>query len=317
MVAADSASDVLRLTLAQIRRLDIEMDLAAARGPDQLKLGVRSATGAAVAGRHGHLFIGDGANHWETQHLGRAKVTPDWIAGWRDLFIRRQAEAARRGVMLWNLIIPEKQVVLPEARWAEPIPDGERRPLKLLLPVLGPEARLHYAAPALIAAKPHAPVYFRRNSHWTPSGCCAALFDFLSAIGVSADPERLRFGYVRRRGPHDLTPHLFEQPAAEDYGALASGGVFDFEERTLPVTGRNTGTRFGIRNPDAPDPRRVIVFGDSFTADAGFAEALSAVFRDVRFLWIKGVSWAEVEACRADLVIWESAERFLSSVAQD
>ncbi|CAN7252275.1 hypothetical protein LJR219_001062 [Phenylobacterium sp. LjRoot219] len=60
-----------------------------------------------------------------------------------------------------------------------------------------------------------------------------------------------------------------------------------------------------------------MIFGDSFAADAGFAEALSAVFREVRFLWSKSVAWTEVEACGADLVIWQSAERFLATLATD
>ncbi|CAN7252134.1 hypothetical protein LJR219_001061 [Phenylobacterium sp. LjRoot219] len=199
MTAADSTSDILHLTLSEIRRLDIRMDLAAARVPGQVKAGVRSPNGAAVAGFNGHLFIGDGANHWEIQHLGRANIQPEWFAGWRDVLARRQAEAARRGVALWNLVVPEKQVVLPEQRWAAPVPDGAQRPLNRLLPELGPQTRLHYAAPALIASKPYGPAYFRRNSHWTPSACCAALFDFLGVIGVGADPETQPFAYRRAR----------------------------------------------------------------------------------------------------------------------
>lgn len=317
MTAPDSAAEAQRLTLSEIRRLDVKLDLAAARAPLRLYPGVRSPTGTAVAGLNGHMFIGDGANHWEAQHLGRTDIRPDWFAAWRDLFARRQVEAARRGVELWNLVIPEKQVVLPEQRWSAPIPDGERRPLTRLLPELGPEARLHYAAPALIAAKPYAPPYLRRDSHWTPSGCCAAMLDLAAAIGVAVDLQTLRFAWRRTRAVQDLAGHFFEQPGEEEAGALAPSGVFDFEERTLPITGRHTGTRLGLSNPDAPDPRRVMVFGDSFTAVAGLAEALSAVFREVRVYWVKNVVWAEVEACRADLVIWQSAERFLATLAQD
>ena len=324
MAAADSpiedpgreASQADRLTLAEIRVHDLELDLAAAASPFRLQPGVASPTAIAVCGLNGHLFISDGANRWERQYLGELAIPPGWIAAWRDLLARRQVEAARRGLELWNLIVPEKQVVLPEQRWPAPLPDGERRPVRALLAALAAEARVHYAADALAAAKAHGPVYFRSNSHWTPSGCCAALFGLLGEIGAPVEAETLRFAYRRIHAPHDLTPHLFERPPSEELGKLEPCGGYVFDRRTPPPGGRNTGRGYGLHNPDAPDPRRVIVFGDSFSFGAGLGAALSAVFRDLVFLWNKNVAWEEVEAHGADLVIWQSAERFLATHPQ-
>lgn len=313
MAVDDASLDVLRLSLAEVRRLDAEFHAASAEVGVGLRAGVLSPNAVAVVGQEGYLFISNGANHWEQQYLGKVKIDPSWIAAWRDMFARRQVEARRRGLPLWNLIIPEKQSVLPEKRWAAPAPDGGRRPLLQLLPALGPEAQVLYAADALIAARTEAPVYFRRNSHWTPSGCCAALLMLLQAMGVPVDREALRFAYQRGRGGHDLPVHFFEEPAQELHGLLAPAGEYSFNVGSL-ADGRFTGMRYGIDNPAAPDARRVIVFGDSFSYDAGFAAALSAVFREVVFIWSKDVLWSEVESYRADLVIWESAERFLATV---
>lgn len=313
MAADDASPDVHRLSLAEIRRLDAELHQASADTGVRLKPGTLSPNAVAVVGLDGYLFISNGANHWERQYLGDVRIDPSWIAAWRDVFARRQAEAERRGLVLWNLIIPEKQSVLPEKRWAAPLPDGGRRPLMQLLPVLGPEARVLHAAEALVAASEQAPVYFRRNSHWTPSGCCAALLALLQTMGVAVDGEALRFAYSSRRGAHDLPVHFFEQPTEEQYGLLAPAGDYSFNTGSL-ADGRFTGIRYGIGNPAAPDARRIIVFGDSFSYDAGFAAALSAVFREVVFIWSKDVAWAEVESYRADLVIWESAERFLATL---
>jgi hypothetical protein len=313
MAADDASPSALRLSLAEIWRLDAEFHAASAEVGVGLRAGVLSPNAVAVAGLDGYLFISNGANYWERQYLGEVKVDPSWVAGWLDVFARRQAEAQRRGLVLWNLIVPEKQSVVPEKRWGEPLPDGGRRPLLQLLPTLGPEAQVLYGADALIAAGAQAPTYFRRNSHWTPSGCCAVMFALLYAMGVAVDAEALRFAYSRHQGGQDLPVHFFEAPTGEEFGLLAPAGEYSFNLGSL-ADGRFTGMRYGIGNPAAPDARRVIVFGDSFSYDAGFAAALSAVFQEVVFIWSKDVAWAEVESYRADLVIWESAERFLATL---
>jgi hypothetical protein len=316
MAADDSQTEVPRLSLTEIHALDSELDRVAAATPFRLKPGVTSSNSVAVAGFDGHLFIGDGANRWERQYRGEFNVPAEWIAAWLNLFERRQAEAARRGVVLWNLVIPEKQPVLPQARWGPQPPDGARRPLKLLLTALGLEARLYYAAEALIALRSQAPAYLRHNSHWTPSGCCSALLGLLGAMGVAVDAESLRLPCRRVQLSHDLAAHFFDVAPQEPTSVLEPAGVYTFEARTFAATGRHTGSQYGLHNPEAPDPRRVIVFGDSFSFDAGFAVALSAVFRDVVFVWEKKVLWDRVETDRADLVVWQSAERFLATVPE-
>lgn len=316
MSADASSSDVLRLTLAEIRALDAEMEARADVAAYRLKPGTLSPSAVAVAGLDGALFISNGVNRWENQFIGEVPATPAWLAAWRQLLARRQAEAAARRILLWNLVIPEKQVAAPEQRWAGPAPDGARRPLSALLPLLDPEIRLFYAADAMARAKAQAPIHFRRNSHWTPSACCAVLFELFAKMDVAADADTQRFAYRRMREVHDLAKHFFTPAPEEERGALAPSGAYLFEQRTAPITGRNTGTSFHLRNPDAPDPRRVMVFGDSFSADEGLALALSAVFVEVRFFWAKDVSWSLVDGLGADVVLWESAERFLVTAPQ-
>lgn len=302
---------ILRLTPADIRARDTETELEAARTPDRLKPGAQSANGTAVAGLRGQFFIGEGSNRWEIHYLGRVDIDPPWFDAWKRLLDRRQAEARRRGVELWNLIIPEKQVVLPELRWPAPLPAADKRPFAQLLPHLAPEHRVYYALAPLEAAKADGPVFFVRNSHWCPTGCLSAMRGLLEAMGVAVDFNNLRFAYELVRGSHDLPMHFFENPFKVDAGNLRANGEYMFENHTLPVTGRYVGSNYGIRNPDAPDPRRVVIFGDSFSYDAGVATSLSAVFREVSFFWRKSIDWDAVEAQRADLVICESAERFI------
>lgn len=303
-------SETLRLTPEEIRRYDAETEAKAAETPDRLKPGAASQGETAVAGRNGHLFIGLGSNRWEHHYAGRVNIDPVWFDAWRRVLDGRQEEAQRRGVRLCNFVVPEKQVVLPQERWEEP-PNPDGRPFWQLLQRLGPEAKVCYPARELVEAKRRGPVYFLRNSHWCPSGCLTGVRALLDTIGVSADLEALRFAYRREFSSHDLPPHFFERPQPVEAGFLKAAGEYTFEHHPLHTVGRLVGSRYGIANPAAPDPRRVVLFGDSFSYDAGLAFALSAVFRQVSFYWSKHVVWQTVDEVGADLVVWESAERFM------
>lgn len=47
---------------------------------------------------------------------------------------------------------------------------------------------------------------------------------------------------------------------------------------------------------------------------AGLSAALSSAFAQVVFIWSKSVVWTEVAAWSAEVVIWQSAERFLATL---
>lgn len=302
--------DVLRL--ADIVRIDAEHDTAAGPGhpASALKLNSTSPGGVAVAGVEGYLFIGDGTNRWERQYLGELTVVDAWKDAWRGLLEGRQVQARAHGVELWNFLAPEKQVVLPEKRWPGAANRGEGRPLRLLQAMLTPDARLIYPEEALRAAQ--GATYFRHNSHWTATGCCVATQVILDVLAPGVRLADLDLAAERQRTNHDLTAHFFDPPPVEDLLLLAQPGEVTSDNRQLELTGKHVGSRYVLENPHAPDRRRLMLFGDSYAFDAGLAYALSAVFGYVAFVWSKDVVWAEVTQHRADLVLCESAERYIA-----
>ncbi|HEY3948927.1 alginate O-acetyltransferase AlgX-related protein [Phenylobacterium sp.] len=306
------------MRLDEIRRLDAELE--AQTGPGHpasgLAPGVASRGNVAVAGHDGFLFISNGANRWERQFLGELRIEPEWAPNWRALFEERQAQAAARGVMLWNLIVPEKQVIYPDKRWGPGGPTGERRPMMALAAHLGPEARLVYPVAELKAVRGLAPAYFRHNSHWTSSGCCVAAATLLQRMGVALDIASLTFPVERMTGRQDLSVHFFEPPPHETYARVVPAGEVVDANRSFETTGRNTGETYTVVNPRAQDPRAVLLFGDSYAFDTGLAAALSVVFAKVVFVWSKPVLWDLVEEKACDIVIWECAERFLAGVPE-
>lgn len=304
------------LRLADVHRLEALFDAAAGPGhpASALKPGVASPGSVTVVGADGYFFISNGANHWERQYLGELTVAPSWLAAWNELLAKRQAQAAAHGVVLVNTVAPEKQALYPEARWPSPLPDAERRPLKLLLAQLDPAARLIYPQAEMLAAKALAPVYHRHNSHWTVSGCVAATDLLLETLAAPARLADLPIAVERCHAQQDLSAHLFATPPREDFLAAVPPGEKVDDNRLIELTGRNTDASYRLRNPAAPDSRKVIVFGDSYAYDAGLTALLSAVFVDVLFLWSKAIQWELVAAQRPDVVIWESAERFMATV---
>ncbi|MCA0449130.1 MAG: hypothetical protein LCH62_05095 [Proteobacteria bacterium] len=178
----EGLGEVRRLTIAQIGEADAELDKRAAGALVRLRQGVTSANGVAVAGTDGFLFIANGANRWESQYLADPPVPIFWVAGWGALLSRRRGEAARRGVDLWNVVVPEKQVVLPEMRWPVPLPDGANRPVRKLQDALGEQGLFFYLADSLVEGG-HV-VLDDESALLTKSGAA-----FFARLGVEAPNE--------------------------------------------------------------------------------------------------------------------------------
>ena len=66
-------------------------------------------------------------------------------------------------------------------------------------------------------------------------------------------------------------------------------GEVVFDNRHLELTGKHIGNIYVVENPQAPDPRRLILFGDSCAYEYGLAAVLSAVFARVAFVWSNAV----------------------------
>lgn len=315
--AASAGLDCLqRLTDEQIFAQDLELDRqSAAEVASALRPGILSPNKVAITGEEGHFFVADGASRWEQQFRGELTIPATWFEGWTRVLESRSNVAAALGVTLCNIVIPEKQVLLPEKRWPAGDVDGERRPLKQLLARLGSDVPMLYAADSMLARKGSLALYFRHNSHWTPSGCCLAMRDLAARLEAQVDWSALRFSYRISHLSHDLSAHFFQPPPRENVGLLEAPVERYFEDAPTEP-GRNTGSAFGLRNPDAPDPRRLIIFGDSYSWDMGVAFVLAEVFADVVFIWSKNVDWTLVDKHGAEVVVWESAERFLATVAE-
>lgn len=317
MVGKIDMARSVELELATIREIEKRLDAAAGPGhpASNVKPGTLSPKQTAIAAKDGHMFISNGHNKWELQYLGGLTGLEGWSEKWTDLFDRRAAFAEQRDVQLLHFVVPEKQVILPHIRWPEEPKDGSDRPIRHLQRQAA-GMRFIYPEAELRSSLDIAPTHHRHDSHWNASGCCAAMQPLLSAINPQIDIATVPLKTILKHSAHDLTQHFFVEPPAEEYLFLTPNGQVVADNEHIEKTGKHVGSLYALENPGAPDGRKVMVFGDSYSYIQGMSFVLSAIFKTVVFLWSKNIIWDFVSAQKADIVIWESAERYIVSVPE-
>lgn len=318
MIGKIDIARAIELELATIQEIERGLDIAAGPGhpASNIKPGTLSAKETAIAAPDGHLFISNGNNRWEIQYLGGLTGLEDWIDKWAALFNKRAGIAEERGVQLLHFVVPEKQAILPHIRWPDAPEDGSNRPIRHLQANIPAATHFIYPEQELRDSLAIAPTHHRHDSHWNASGCCVAIRPLLSAASPGTDIGAISLKATLENTVFDLTQHFFVDPPKEERLVLVPNGKVVVDNQHFEKTGKHVGSLYAIENPGAPDVRKVIVFGDSYSYSEGMSFVLSAVFRTVIFLWSKNIIWDFVTAQKADIVIWESAERYLASVPE-
>jgi hypothetical protein len=280
--------------------------------------GTRSADGAAMVGRDGWLFLVGGTNAVLEQYTGAAAMADGWLEDWRALDERRREDLARLDVTAASLVVPDKLAVHAEHLPQPPEARGPR-PVQRLRDEAG--LRFSYPLELLRAAAAERAVFRRTDSHLSLHGNALLAAEACAALGAPAPPSAAEVQTVEHVFCGDLGSRFAPQVvevlhSARDLGAATV--VADNFDR-LAAAGRHVGTLQVLANPTAPDPRTVVVFGDSFGYAAprheGVAWFLAQVFREVHMAWLAfGWDPAYVERVGARAVLFESAERFLARV---
>lgn len=274
--------------------------------------GTASANRVGIMGRNGYIFIGDGANQWEQQLFGRVPLAQDWALQWRQVLITRHQTARQAQLKLAHLVMPEKQIVLPDLRWNDSIgQDFAERPFrKIPWDVAGPAVPV-YPAQNFTAARAWSPVYWHGNSHCTPSGCLVAAQMALDAFAIDEPLGWTNTAVEPFTTPHDLSSHFHGDPPSEESLRIRRPGETVFHRDMREVNGSFTGSQYVLRNAAAKIDGRLAIFGDSYAWDAGLGDIMGGVFREVHFVWSKDILWNYIGKHAISHVLWESAERFL------
>jgi len=278
-----------------------------------------SPDGVAIVGERGHLFLYGGSNDNLAMYRGKIAMASDWLAQWRVLVNERleHARATRRAMCC--LVVPDKLAVYADLFPQDLDSDGPRPVMRLTedasLPLL-------YPCDVLRDARTDGDTYMLTDSHLTGRGNRLLAEATIRALGASS---ALLDGVSREQEPQltsgDLGQH-FAPPIVEVNQCLVASSsstiIFD-NWPEISSGGGHIGTLRIFRRDDAPDPRTVVVFGDSYgfgdQAYPGLTWFLAQAFREVHFVWVPfGWDPDYLDHVGAELVVCQTAERFVVRV---
>jgi hypothetical protein len=280
--------------------------------------GTWSGDGVAVVGHDGWVFIGGGSNANLAQFTGEATLPDSWLDGWRELVAERAADAASLGVELVYLVVPDK-IAIHEEQFPTELERRGPRPVERLLGEAG--LPILYPLDALRDSRASADVCLRTDSHMTVAGNHLLHGEVLRALGAGhAAIERPAIG-LETLGSGDLGTR-FEPAIVEVFRVPGDMGSAELAEDNWPevrAAGGHVGTRRVYRNATAPDPRTLVVFGDSYgfgdPVNPGLSWFLAQSFASVHFVWVPcGWDPGYVRAAGGELVVSQTAERFVGRV---
>jgi alginate O-acetyltransferase complex protein AlgJ len=284
-----------------------------------LPVGARSDDGIAIVGRDGWLFLCGGTNANLGQYVGAVRMEPGWLEEWTAVLQRRKSELAELGLPAATLVVPDKLAVY-EDYYPEPLERQGPRPIERLLeegelPIVYPLAELRAAAAS------GEEIYLRTDTHLTFRGNELLFHSVLAGLGVERAPD---FSTLPLRS-YPITGDLgvkFDPPVVSivsEPNSLLGAEIVEDNRAEIEAVDGHIGTRRVFRNESAPDPRLVVIFGDSFGFSAPYYQGLSwflaQVFREVHFVWVPfGWDAGYVRRVGAGAVLVQGAERFVARV---
>lgn len=272
----------------------------------------------AVIGRDSWLFIYEGGNGYKTAYMD-----PDqYGAGerWASLIEMRQRKADSLGMQMLHLVIPNKLTLLPDY-----FPEKLNSSVSYILSSLvfaNCDANLSIPINELKNPEVVNSVFRKNDSHFTIAGNSCVTEIVLYRLGLSniiIDRPIIPTSVVKQVGdlgvkfPKKLGEHLH----APDFksGFLNQNNIKKIKEVLNPP--RHLGSKISFRNENAPIDKKIVVYGNSFFSMCpswGMSPFFAALFKEFHFVWSYEVDFDECSLIGADIVLFQTCERFLSRV---
>ncbi|WP_342111044.1 alginate O-acetyltransferase AlgX-related protein [Methylobacterium sp. SI9] len=287
-----------------------------------------SGNGVAV-GQDGWLYWVGRAREVEVFY-GDSRLSRRILGRWARLIARRSRRLDAMGIRHVHAVVPDKLAVYPDAL-GRSFPGLDDPPAMRLARLLERDraARMVDLLTPLVAARVDEPVYLRTDTHWTYQGYLTAYRALCEALDAPEAAHVFSGTRARERFTFDLgeklRPPIDEEYVAYDFQRRAeridANALVEVREsgRAIRPRGLFVGSRVVMRNEAAPDPRRVVLFGDSYIYSPGarLTAMLAETFAEVHAIWSANLDWRYIEAVRPDVLIFEIAERFLRQVPND
>lgn len=285
---------------------------------------------AVHRGQDGWLFLTGGSNFVTTLYQREGGHLPDAaLLRWRDAILARKARCDALGTVYAHVVVPEKLTIYGHKQ-AEPLVDPDLAPALRLMQLFeeGPRAAgyVDLVGP-MRAYRDETDLYWRTDTHWTPLGCLLAYETLCEALGLEQNPELVRRPFHDVKRPMDLGSKL-EPPIWEKIREVAwlkdARRIYQNSVVRLLETHEyggeiHVGCHARFENPTAPNARKVMLFGDSFSGVSPFlfTALMAETVAELDFVWSANVDWKLVERSRPDILVTEIAERYMALPPND
>lgn len=275
------------------------------------RAGTLSDDGSTLVGLNGWLFLIKGSNSVLDQYQSAFDPGPSWDDEWSDIVGHRRQEAARLGVAIGLLVVPDKLSVmceyLPEPYALDTLPPAAT--LATRLGITYPLAELRAVAGG---------AFLKTDTHLSLAGNHVLAASALSALGIPHSTTLMTANIATYASSGDLgqnmNPSVVE--VVHTYDSLGAAHITEDNHASIRAEGRHIGVRRIYQNPTAIDCRTALIFGDSYSFAVpeyqGIAWFFAQHFREVHFIWSPfGWDSEYVALSGASVVLCEMAERFV------
>lgn len=290
-------------------------------------------TSDVCVGTDGWVFLIGGSNNaLDFYSTNTTPFTGDICDAWRDLLLRRADRLASIGSRYFHLIAPEKLSVYPEY-FPGDLDLAVRPASRILAKDCDPRLRSILIDPvnyfAKVKARNHK-LYWKTDTHWTYVGCFAAYQLLMAVAGLPGNGDLLARPFHEGEIVLDLGGKLdppvkelarFYRPLVHSR-RISANPLVQFQEATSRFSEfeLHMGTSVIYRNDsDSAIDAKVVLFGDSFSEYRPhlLTGMLAETFRETHFLWTSDIDYDYVARVGADIVVSESAERFMGRAPRD
>jgi alginate O-acetyltransferase complex protein AlgJ len=284
------------------------------------------------AGADGWLFLVGGSNSALRYYTDSTYFTDDHAKRWVDLLARRYARLALQGVRYLHIAAPDKISVYPEMLGVA-MPNFDRHPIRLVRKFLSSAGLSDLLVDPLAAFASHparAELYLKTDSHWSYHAGATVFGIVTERLGDPRTHDYLDRAIQPYTRAFDLgsklTPMVTEQyfavPTASTITRVhANKATTIFEENALlgkPVVHGGVNVVYRSSARDITE-KTVVIFGDSFMdfQPSNTTMIFAEHFRETHFVWSPSLDYTYIERVGADVVISESAERFMIVLPTD
>lgn len=256
--------------------------------------------------------------------------------GWKQIIDERYRQCSELNCSFRQLIVPEKLSVIDLSDNDKEIvfnasPELES-PGGRLVKIINSK-RIIYPKNYLVSQSKLYSIYNATDSHWTWTGAFSAFQVLMRDFGFDVEygaflrlPRifHVYHGDLWDKSLNDIGPDRFERldlPAS--IRRIYCNSVVGTKERHRATNdiGLHVGSQCVFLNPNAQRRETVILFGTSFSEYRLEPTLLTAIFayffETVHFLWSTSIDFGYVERHKADIVVSELPERFLTNCPND